>query len=221
MGEGSTALGVTVSLRYAYIGRDGKALASLTLLQSPADSRFFELGQDVDRRQNESPDMIEWLNPGDLRLRRGRPRTDLASVPPFLWSLTATYGRQTLPALFHDRDADRAYAKAKSSAWKDGWEDRRKADDEFYGGLRSNRVPVVRSWIMWAAVRLQAYWSHHRRWALAVMVFHVAVVVAILVIGTVSVVKSMAQDGRVLVASRLGTVSRRPGRDAERGTLGT
>ena len=52
----------------------------------------------------------------------------------------------------------------------------RTADNEFYGGLRSNRVPVVRSWIMWAAVRGQAYWAHHRRGTLSGMVFHLLAV---------------------------------------------
>jgi len=167
-----------------YVDDRCRPLAELTLIQSPSDSRFFRLGQTIGRRPEGFAGPVEWLNPDELSDRDGAPRTDLASVPWFLWSFVASYGRQTVPALFHDRDADRAFVAGRPA-------DRRQADDEFFVGLRSNRVPWLRATLMWAAVRTQGLWSYAPA-ACVALVLHVLTVVAVIVYGVVSLVRGIA-----------------------------
>lgn len=82
--------------------------------------------------------------------------TDLASVPPFLWGLVASYGRQTLPAILHDALEDAA-ALAPPAA---RLERRRRADDDFRVALVEQGVPELRATTMWAAVRVEGYLRH-------------------------------------------------------------
>lgn len=81
--------------------------------------------------------------------------TDLASVPPYLWGLVASYGRQTLPAILHDR----LVGEVPEAAPPDERMRRRKiVDGVFRRALVDAGVPDVRARTMWCAVRLQAYW---------------------------------------------------------------
>ena len=79
--------------------------------------------------------------------------TDLASVPPFLWGLVASYGHQTLPAILHDALSDRAdeAPPARQLAV------RRAADGAFRIALREAGVTTLRSTTMWAVVSMQRY----------------------------------------------------------------
>jgi hypothetical protein len=70
--------------------------------------------------------------------------TDLASVPPFLWGLVASYGRQALPAILHDH----------LSAVANGFDEARVADARFHRALREQGIPDVRAAAMWAGVGL-------------------------------------------------------------------
>jgi hypothetical protein len=76
--------------------------------------------------------------------------TDLASVPFFLWGVIASYGRQTLPALVHDR----LCALAKDERGPRRRRLRREADRLFRTTLAASGSGLLRRWLMWSAVRL-------------------------------------------------------------------
>jgi Protein of unknown function (DUF1353) len=79
--------------------------------------------------------------------------TDLASVPPFMWGILASYGDYTMPALLHDTLCEAA-AKAGGGA---GRRLRREADGLFRRMLKCEaNVGIGTRWMMWAAVRLFA-----------------------------------------------------------------
>jgi hypothetical protein len=99
--------------------------------------------------------------------------TDLASVPPFLWGLLASYGRQLRAALMHDRLCDQVKAmpcgtrKQRAAAYAS----RKRADDMFRVALRDldgsakqaeNRVPWSRSLLFWAGVSAGRYWDFRK-----------------------------------------------------------
>ncbi|GEM_PF-1995037 len=65
--------------------------------------------------------------------------TDLASVPQFLTWLVPRYGRHTLAALLHDHLQDQPISSAA-------------ADLVFLRAMGDTGVPLVRRWVMWAAV---------------------------------------------------------------------
>jgi hypothetical protein len=75
-------------------------------------------------------------------------QTDLASVPPFLWWLIASYGNHTRAALLHDA----LYADPGTTAPVP----RAAADRLFLTALRepAQKTGVFRHWLMWAAVSL-------------------------------------------------------------------
>jgi hypothetical protein len=110
--------------------------------------------------------------------------TDLASVPPFLWGLVASYGHQTLPAILHDSQSDAADllpADERLGA-------RRIADDRFRVALRESGVTTLRATSMWAFVSINRYFAHAlgrailltAQVALGAVVIVAAVVLAIL-----------------------------------------
>jgi hypothetical protein len=73
--------------------------------------------------------------------------TDFASVPrAFTW-LIPRYGRYTKAAILHDWLSQRA--AAGEIAWVD-------VDGIFRRTMRELRVPLLRRWLMWAAVRLRS-----------------------------------------------------------------
>lgn len=82
--------------------------------------------------------------------------TDLASVPPYLWGLIASYGHQTLPAILHDRLT--GMIPSDDPAGK-RMRRRRVLDALFRVALRESGVPDLRSTAIWCAVRLQAFWT--------------------------------------------------------------
>jgi uncharacterized protein DUF1353 len=75
-------------------------------------------------------------------------QTDFASVPrPLVW-LLPRYGAYTKSAILHD------YLCQYKPV------DRADADGIFRRSMRELKVPFVRRWIMWAAVRLNSHLSH-------------------------------------------------------------
>lgn len=130
-----------------FLTDDGHPLDELLLAERPADAASFEL-----RRP------IVYLDPTTGRRYRAPARgeaagshgvSDLASVPPSLWSFIASYGRQSAPALVHDarsRVADELGDRRAALA------QRREDDLVFRRALREQRVPLLRAWLMWAWV---------------------------------------------------------------------
>jgi hypothetical protein len=98
---------------------------------------------------------FRWVDPrdgADYDLPSGQ-ETDLASVPPFLWGLVASYGHQTLPAILHDalsRRADHAPSGTGNAI-------RRDADLRFRRALIESGVTALRARTMWTAVALNRY----------------------------------------------------------------
>lgn len=76
--------------------------------------------------------------------------TDLASVPPWLWGVVASFGRHTLAALLHDHLCEEARSAGPPASGRL----RRDADRLFRLAMSDLGVPAPRRWLMWAAVRL-------------------------------------------------------------------
>jgi Protein of unknown function (DUF1353) len=83
--------------------------------------------------------------------------TDLASVPPMLWGVVASYGLHTMPALMHDQLCNRAADKPTRSEQLTARAD---ADRRFRDTLGESGVSGIRRWLMWSAVRLFGVLSH-------------------------------------------------------------
>lgn len=133
-----------------FLDADGRPLDRVPLLYR--GGRLFQLLEPV-----------TWQDPRDGSRRRvaahdpSRPAsdegnsTDLASVPPFLWGLVASYGRQSLPAILHDGLDDQAAAAPPAERAAR----RRAADDDFRVALGESGVTDLRAMTMWAAVVVQ------------------------------------------------------------------
>lgn len=103
-------------------------------------------------------------------------QTDLASVPPLLWGVLASYGRQLRAAIMHDQLCEAARS-IKSTDRKKSYENRRRADVLFQMSMRDpgaktaedikKRVAWARSWIFFAGVSLARYWGY--RWFRALL----------------------------------------------------
>jgi hypothetical protein len=78
--------------------------------------------------------------------------TDLATVPPFLWGVVASYGRQTLPAILHDMLCYASALPGQPRPYRR--RARRVADALFRSTLADSGSGVVRRWLMWTGVRL-------------------------------------------------------------------
>lgn len=97
--------------------------------------------------------------------------TDLASVPPVLWGLLASYGRQLRAAILHDHLCDKVN-RAVDERSGTPYADRRLADDLFREAMRDQgdgtsqdlqkRVPWFRSWLFWAGVSFGRYWKFRK-----------------------------------------------------------
>jgi hypothetical protein len=90
-----------------------------------------------------------------IRAQTRDERTDLASCPPWLWGLTASYGRQLYPALLHDQRTAEARALYRAGRRTEGYQERRRADLQFRRALMIQNVPLLRAGMFWAAVTLQ------------------------------------------------------------------
>lgn len=108
--------------------------------------------------------------------------TDLASVPALLWGLVASYGRQTLPAILHDRLVDEVDVASPAERYPL----RRRADAAFRVALQETGVTWLRALTMWAAVSLQREWQL-RRGRAVLLTLHLVVAVALIVAPVVAV----------------------------------
>jgi hypothetical protein len=107
--------------------------------------------------------------------------TDLASVPPLLWGLLPSYGRQLRAALLHDRLCD---VVSKEPDSRKAYQARRVADDLFHEALRDtgdgsredkmNRVGLFRSHLFWTGVSYGRYWTY-RKFLAVLLTVHVLV----------------------------------------------
>jgi hypothetical protein len=120
----------------------------------------------------------------------GEETTDLASVPPQLWGLVASYGRQLAPALMHDYYC--ALAKSQKSAAgreslkvRAAYGVRRAADLRFREALRVKGVAWFRSNFFWAAVTFDRYRTF--RPILAILVLLQVLAAAVGVVGAIGV----------------------------------
>lgn len=108
--------------------------------------------------------------------------TDLASVPPLLWGLLPSYGRQLRAALLHDHLCDQVnWELRRGMSRRDAYPLRRRADDLFYEGMRdmsaggdNKRVGWFRAKLFWVGVSYGRYWKL-RRLAAFLMTLQVAV----------------------------------------------
>jgi hypothetical protein len=91
---------------------------------------------------------------GNLHAAPAGLTSDLASVPPFLWGVLASYGHQLRPALIHDKLCDDAVEQPNRQLQVS---ERRKADDVFRQALRDSGVALVRRRIFWAGVSFGLY----------------------------------------------------------------
>jgi hypothetical protein len=95
--------------------------------------------------------------------------TDLASVPPLLWGLLPSYGRQLRAALLHDHLCD--VVNKEPDAGK-ACQQRRAVDDLFLQALRDvgdggyedrmKRVGWFRSQLFWTGVSYGRYWKYRK-----------------------------------------------------------
>ena len=135
-----------------FIDSDGAPLDRVHLLYR--EVRWFQLEQGfawIDPRTGSRTD----IPPHDVTRPATDPdnASDLASVPPFLWGLVASYGHQTLPALLHDALSDRADQAPPAAQLAV----RHAADDAFRVALRESGVTTLRATTMWAVVSIQRY----------------------------------------------------------------
>ena len=93
--------------------------------------------------------------------------SDLASVPPFLWWLMASYGQHTLAALLHDHLIGRPDIV-----------ERVEADTLFRDGMGDLGVALVRRWALWAAVSVGTLFTRSVVAGL-LLVGHIVVVIAL------------------------------------------
>jgi len=106
-----------------------------------------------------------WLDPRDLATIIAVPAhdttqpprvgnsTDFATVPPFLWGLIASYGKQTLPAILHDHLAYEALIAPVGGQL----ELRKTADEVFRIALMDSGANRLRARVIWAAVGIERY----------------------------------------------------------------
>ena len=140
--------------------------------------------------------------------------TDLASVPPLLWGLLPSYGRQLRAALLHDRLCD---VVNKEPDARKAYLARRVADELFLQALRDtgdgshedkmNRVGWFRSQLFWTGVSYGRYWTF-RKFLAVILTGHIlAGVLAVdLILGLPPLgwladrlPWSWAQDNRILI----------------------
>jgi len=149
-----------------YLDDDEQPLQRIDLSQEPPTGRRFRLRRRIGFQEHAPDGPIVWA-PAHDTVGAGRPgsRTDLASVPGALWSFVGSYGRQSAPAIVHDHRVALARSLPADEAIERGFED----DRQFRVGLRQQKVPLLRAWIMWAVVCVERY-LRHRPWIAALMI---------------------------------------------------
>lgn len=149
-----------------YVDDDGSPLRSIRLTQIPPTGRLFHLDRRIGFQEHAPDGPVVWAPAHDPRAPAGPgDSTDLASVPGVLWSFVGSYGRQSAPAIVHDHRSALALARPTEEALVQRFED----DRQFRVGLRQQRVPLLRAWLMWAVVSVDRY-VRHRPAVAAVMI---------------------------------------------------
>ncbi len=102
----------------------------------------------------------------ETRPAKGSNASDLASVPPFLWGLISSHGRQTAAALMHDQ----LWWEALNPDPEVWIRQRREADRLFAVALRESGSTWIRTQLLVSAVTLERYWGPRPSRAVAMAV---------------------------------------------------
>ena len=163
-----------------FVDSAGRPLKTIELGQVPVTGPTFQLRQRIGYFEADTPgEPITWAEAHSRSTapQRGN-RTDLASVPLIFWSLIASYGRQTAPAVVHDSECWRV--RELRLAAVSALAERERVDRAFRLGLRELGVAPFRAWLMWTFVSFERYHKHSSmRFAglLAVAILGIALVV--------------------------------------------
>lgn len=168
-----------------YLDDDGGPLRVIPITQAPADGRFFQLNRRIGFQEHVGAP-IYWAPP-HIPSDDPQPgnRTDLASVPWIFWSFIGSFGRQSAPAIVHDHRCELALALPRDQALEQRFED----DRVFRVGLRQQKMPLFRSWLMWAFVSVERYFRHAPgRFTMLVIqaAIGIAMIVAAVILGIVA-----------------------------------
>ena len=146
-----------------FIDDEGNLLRSVELGQVPIMAPTFQLRKRIGYYAPGRESEVTWApvhvpddHPDSMQ------RTDLASVPAIFWSLIASYGRQTAPAVIHDSECARVLLAQRSGEYSaaEALSDRERVDLAFRLGLRELGVAPFRAWIMWTFVSFERYAKH-------------------------------------------------------------
>ncbi|KQX08077.1 MULTISPECIES: DUF1353 domain-containing protein [unclassified Leifsonia] len=152
-----------------FITEDGEPLASIEIGQVPPAGYLFQLRRGIGYREP-GTDGVVWAPAHAPEPHPTRQNsTDLASVPPLLWSFIASYGRQSAPAIVHDHRSEVAAVIGDGGDPRAALEQRREDDRIFLVGLREQRVPLLRAWLMWGWVSAERYLRHARPFGLLLL----------------------------------------------------
>ncbi|MEX1078763.1 MAG: DUF1353 domain-containing protein [Homoserinimonas sp.] len=141
-----------------FLDASGEPLKVIPLRQAPTTKPYFQLTRSIGFREHDSSET--YLVPphtADDYPQSGN-RTNLASVPAFLHSFIAAYGRQTAPAILHDHRRTLTNQLPATDALVLAEQD----DRVFRVALRQQKVPLLRAWLMWAFVSAERYWLYAR-----------------------------------------------------------
>ncbi len=140
---------------------------SAQVFEVPTTFRFSGLAELADVRALlagtvEDPALVDAALDDARTFPAGSERTDLASIPRFLTWFENKYGRHTLAAIIHDR----LILSGNPNAGALGSD--ALADRFFRLMLLASGVPLLKAWIMWAAVAMRTRWAAGgvRRWLL-------------------------------------------------------
>ncbi|KQM16767.1 hypothetical protein ASF83_13425 [Plantibacter sp. Leaf171] len=168
-----------------YLDDDEQPLQRIDLAQIPPTGRLFRLERRIGFQEHAPDGPVVWAPAHDdaRDTDDARRRTDLASVPGVLWSFIGSYGRQSAPAIVHDHRVSLALGLPSEEALTQRFED----DRQFRVGLRQQRVPLLRAWLMWAVVSVERYLRHAPRLA-AVLIGQSVLGVLAIVAATIGLV---------------------------------
>jgi hypothetical protein len=154
-----------------FLDEHGEPLRVIPLVQAPATKPYFQLARPIGFREHEKA-RTYWVPAHEASADPASgDRTDLASVPPFLQGFIATYGRQSAPAILHDhrRQVTNQLIVASQLGAADALGQAEEDDRVFRVALRQQKVPLIRSWLMWAFVSVERYWLY-ARWRAVLLV---------------------------------------------------
>jgi len=155
-----------------FLDQHGEPLTVIPLTQAPATKPYFQLARPIGFRENEDAHTY-WIPAHSASTNPASgDRSDLASVPPLLQAFIASYGRQSAPAILHDYRRQVSNQLRAADALSAAEED----DRVFRVALRQQKVPLIRSWLMWAFVSVERYWLY-ARWRALLLIAHVVMAI--------------------------------------------